>query len=155
MKILVISDSHGNDSAVCSAIYKESPDAIIHLGDGYADIPETLDIPIYQVRGNCDSYLCNSPDKQTIELEGVRIFMSHGHLYNVKTTMSSIYLAALEENASVVLFGHTHIPFADIDPQNPSLFNPGSIRRPPHNYGTLVVKDEKFSLRHRTLLKKQ
>ena len=152
MKILIISDSHGNDSAVASAIYKECPDAIIHLGDGCTDIPESLDFPCYQVCGNCDSFTCNLPNKQIIELEGVRIFMTHGHLYNVKTTMSSIYLAALEANADIALFGHTHMPFTDINPQNPALFNPGSIRRPPHSYGTLVVKDGKFNLRHRSLL---
>lgn len=152
MKILVTSDSHGNTSALNRAILKEKPDCIIHLGDGFDDVPEVLAIPCYQVSGNCDPISCNLSLTRVIELEGVRILMTHGHKYNVKNTLSPIYLAALEEGANLALFGHTHMPFADIDPDKPSFFNPGSIRNPPHSYGTIVLRDGKFSCRHRTLL---
>lgn len=152
MKALVISDSHGNPSAVSRAILKEKADCIIHLGDGCHDIPDGLDIPCYQVCGNCDSILCRLPEKLVIELEGVRLLLAHGHKYNVKNSLSPIYLSALEEGALLALFGHTHIPFSDIDDDKPSLFNPGSINRPPHSYGTIVLRDGKFSCRLRTLL---
>ncbi len=152
MKVLVVSDSHGNVSALCRAILKEKPDCIIHLGDGFNDIPEGLDIPCYRVCGNCDPISCGLSETLIIELEGVRLLLTHGHKYNVKNTLSPIYLAAMEEGARLALFGHTHIPFSDIDGDAPSLFNPGSIRHPPHSYSTIVLRDGKFSCRHRTLL---
>lgn len=62
MKILVFSDSHGNEDNMIRAVERERPftlDAIVHLGDGWRDA-EALHrlyprIPLEQVPGNCDS----------------------------------------------------------------------------------------------------
>ena len=58
MKILVFSDSHGNTDHMLTAVEREKPDRIFHLGDGWDDA-QTLhrmfpDIPLEQVPGNCD-----------------------------------------------------------------------------------------------------
>ena len=61
MKILVFSDSHGNEDNMVRAVERERPstlDAIVHLGDGWRDA-EALHrlyprIPLEQVPGNCD-----------------------------------------------------------------------------------------------------
>ena len=61
MKILVFSDSHGNEDNMIRAVERERPstlDAIVHLGDGWRDA-EALHrlyprIPLEQVPGNCD-----------------------------------------------------------------------------------------------------
>ena len=60
MKILVFSDSHGNPDHMLTAIRREAPDAIFHLGDGESDLRAVKrafpDLPIYSVRGNCDLF---------------------------------------------------------------------------------------------------
>ena len=38
MKIVIFSDSHGNQDNMRQVISKERPDAVFHLGDGRADI---------------------------------------------------------------------------------------------------------------------
>jgi len=62
MKILVFSDSHRTLSFMRTCIEKIGPDAMIHLGDHYADGEnihmEYPDILFYQVPGNCDFYSC-------------------------------------------------------------------------------------------------
>ncbi len=151
MRVLIASDSHNNSTALQHAILKEEPDAIIHLGDGYRDLPDCCDIPIYQVRGNCDSSLCGLPEKRVIELCGIRILITHGHIYNVKFTLSPLLLASLEENVSLALFGHTHVPFEDIQPKGISLINPGSLHRTPNHYGMLILRKGKFTYYPRTM----
>ena len=58
MKILVLSDSHGNVRNMEEAAARTAPRMIFHLGDCWRD-GERLhdrfpDIPFYQVPGNCD-----------------------------------------------------------------------------------------------------
>ena len=58
MKILVLSDSHGNVDNMIRAVERESPRAIFHLGDCWRDGQRLHDrfpeIPFEQVPGNCD-----------------------------------------------------------------------------------------------------
>ena len=58
MKILVLSDSHGNVSNMLQAVERESPRMILHLGDCWRDGERLRDacpeIEFYQVPGNCD-----------------------------------------------------------------------------------------------------
>ena len=58
MKLLVLSDSHGNVDNMVLAVERTHPDWILHLGDVVRDgdalhsrFPE---IPFAQVSGNCD-----------------------------------------------------------------------------------------------------
>ena len=58
MKILVLSDSHGDLSNMERAVEQSAPRMIVHLGDLWRD-GERLhsrfpDIPFHQVPGNCD-----------------------------------------------------------------------------------------------------
>lgn len=152
MRIFIASDSHNNQTALQHAILKEAPDAIIHLGDGYDDLPKNSNTPIYQVCGNCDSIFCALPEKRVIELDGVRILITHGQKYNVKFSLSSLLFAAMEEQASLVLFGHTHVPYEDIHTNGISLINPGAIYRAPHRYGMLITSKGEFSYYPRTLV---
>ena len=59
MKILVLSDSHGNLSNMVRAVDQSAPRMILHLGDCWRDgekLHELFpDIPFEQVPGNCDS----------------------------------------------------------------------------------------------------
>ena len=111
MKILVLSDSHGNLDNMVRAVEHFHPDQVIHLGDGNRDF-EALQkmyfhIPMYGVAGNCDRGV-TAPEQYVDEIGGVKLFACHGHAYGVKTTLLHLYYAALELNATLALYGHTH-----------------------------------------------
>lgn len=130
MRILVLSDSHGN-SARMRALYRDGNwNAVIFLGDGSRDADELADItggiPVYRVKGNCDMFMCDAPEIQYIFLGGKKIMLTHGHLYSVKSGLMRLSLAAREQGADAVLFGHTHNQFID-ESENLLILNPGSI----------------------------
>ena len=136
MKILVMSDSHGNDVYVAKALDREWPvDAVLHLGDFQEDEDEFAlilageDVPLYLVKGNCD-YYASVPEDRILELAGHRILMTHGHRCRVGHGIQELAHIALSCNCSIALFGHTHRP--EIDDSIPGLLilNPGSIALP-------------------------
>lgn len=118
MRILVLSDSHGNVENMARCVELTQPNAILHLGDCQRDA-EALHrlypaIPLQGVPGNCDWGAVDGPEVLT-EYGGVRILLMHGHTRNVKaSTLSAIY-AAREMGAQILLFGHTHRPLVDYD----------------------------------------
>ena len=129
MKILVLSDSHGNLENMIQAVEKETPRMILHLGDCWRD-GERLhehfpDIPFHQVPGNCD-FRPTEPAEQLLFLEDKRVLICHGHTYGVKQSLLTAGYAAKEQNLDLFLFGHTHRPL--VDKRGKTLFlNPGSI----------------------------
>ena len=129
MKILVLSDSHGNLENMILAVEKETPRMILHLGDCWRD-GERLhehfpDIPFHQVPGNCD-FRPTEPAEQLLFLEDKRVLICHGHTYGVKQSLLTAGYAAEEQNLDLFLFGHTHRPL--VDKRGKTLFlNPGSI----------------------------
>ena len=146
MKILVLSDSHGNISRMIRAVEKEAPRMIFHLGDCWLDAERLQtyfpDIPIRQVPGNCD-FRPDEPAEQLLCLEDRRILLCHGHTFGVKTSLLRAGYAAEEKDLDVFLFGHTHAPLVDL--RGKTLFlNPGSIGdklRP--TYGVLMLEHGK------------
>lgn len=129
MKIVVFSDSHRIKSAMLGVVETESPETIIHLGDHDKDSEVILstypDIPTRCVRGNCD-YSSSANEIDKFVLAGKKFFITHGHLFSVKTGLSSITRAAVDDETDILLFGHTHIPYsAELD--NLIIINPGSI----------------------------
>lgn len=132
MLVLILSDSHGNLEPMRLAVEREKPDAIIHLGDCWRDVPPLQErypqLPFYQVAGNCD-FTFLLPREQVITLEGHRIVITHGDQQGVKGSMYGVEALAREENAELLLFGHTHIPYCDYH-GTALLMNPGSIGAP-------------------------
>jgi len=131
MRILVISDTHGNyPLALRAADLAEPFDAVIHLGDGAEDaalLAQVLEIQVLQVAGNCDLN-SDAPRELLWECEGKRILLAHGDLYGVKRWMGGLEKRGLEEDADAVLFGHTHQ--AIITTRSGILFvNPGTLMR--------------------------
>ena len=129
MKILVFSDSHGHPDFMQEMIGRNRrADAVIFLGDGQRDIELMKSlfpgIAFYTVRGNCD-FGSDAPVREIINLDGARIFYTHGHYYNVKSTLYSIVCAAREAEADLVLFGHTHQALSDYE-DGLHILNPGS-----------------------------
>lgn len=146
MKILVVSDSHGDVENMCRAVELERPRMALHLGDGWHDAEALArrypDLPIEKVPGNCD-FRAHESAVRLITLMDRLVMLCHGHTLGVKTNLSLLLREAVERGAHVALFGHTHEPFVDIR-GGVVMLNPGSIgsgARP--TYGTLTFRDGK------------
>ena len=152
MKIMCISDIHGYAECLNKAIERyreENAEKLIILGDfsGYyfsssdfevAEILNNMAGSIVAVKGNCDSSQVDELFNfglgylRTIEINGIKITLTHGHIYNRKN---------LPENCGeIFLSGHTHI--GNIEKINGKVVaNPGSISKPrggsPKSYITI------------------
>ena len=144
MKILIVSDSHGNIDHMVQADEHETPDRILHLGDCWQDGVQLQKhfpmLPLEQVPGNCDFHPEEPPEK-LLFWEDKRILLCHGHTYGVKQSLLRAGYAAEQEHLDLFLFGHTHQPL--IDRRGRTFFlNPGSIGdhlRP--SYGIVTLED--------------
>lgn len=154
MKIIVVSDTHGNfDSLNKIIIDNIDAQTIIHLGDGQDDAKKLINIypnkNIIRVMGNCDN-----DNRIPTEYEGnignKKIFASHGHLYNVKLGLLNIFNQGSIKNADIILFGHTHIPL-NIFYNNRYIVNPGSLKNPPYTYAILNIDNDNVSIKINTL----
>jgi len=143
MKILVMSDSHGSKNNMLDAIDKETPGYILHLGDYERDCTAIdamyPEIPLRKVRGNCDRGYPGL-DMDEFVLCEKRFFMTHGHLHGVKMGRDKIKKAALDRNADILLFGHTHTQHYSLF-EKITIINPGSICSDNKNYAILEIKN--------------
>ena len=116
MKILLVSDSHGNYEAL-ERLYKMylNMDLYLHAGDSEQD--EWSLKPFISVRGNCDHYY---------DFQNFLVIPSpYGNIYVQHTPFISRSLIN-EHNAKIVIHGHTHI--RRNEKVNGILFiNPGAI----------------------------
>ena len=157
--ILILSDSHGKGDLAEKAAALTRPHLTIFCGDGLRDLDMRPTLhPLYAVCGNCDVFstpgMGDIEETMILNLDGVRLFITHGHRYGVKSGLGTLITKAVRENADAVIFGHTHEPL-DITllPENTMdqygiqlnkplhLFNPGSLGYAPHSFGTLTIKD--------------
>ncbi|NLM50499.1 MAG: metallophosphoesterase [Clostridiaceae bacterium] len=131
MRALVISDTHGDIKNAKSAIKLTSPDVIFHLGDLVRDAiklkEEFSHIPIHYVKGNNDFSL--APAEQVVDFGGYKIYLCHGHQFDVHYTLNRLMYRAQEKGAHAVLFGHTHRSFYETY-EDIIFLNPGSPSRP-------------------------
>lgn len=111
MLVAVVSDTHGMQEYITKVRNKiKHADVLIHLGDNIEDldyISKGFLGKVYGVRGNCD-FTSKYPNEQVIEIDGITIFICHGHKYGVKSDLTSLYFKAKEVGAQIVLFGHSH-----------------------------------------------
>ncbi|MDW0118132.1 metallophosphoesterase [Sporosarcina thermotolerans] len=127
MKIVVMSDSHGDKETV-SAVSALSADAKFHCGDSELSAEDPLLSKMHIVRGNCDSDL-RFQKSLIIEIGNKRILTVHGHEHDCKRTLLPLFYSAKEHEADIVLFGHSHLYGAEL--QDGILFvNPGSTLLP-------------------------
>ena len=151
MKVLVLSDSHGNIFNMIQAVEREAPRMVFHLGDCWRDgerlharFPE---LPFEQVYGNCDYFRGSWEAEKLLCLGDKRVLLCHGHTYGVKQSLLTAGLAAEEKDLDLFLFGHTHKPLVDM--RGKTLFlNPGSIgdyARP--TYGVVTLENGKLDAR--------
>ena len=145
-KIIILSDTHGNraDILKMQGLLNEA-DHILFAGDGAMDL-NTLPREIYNkviaVCGNCDA--CALEKERVIEIEALKILLTHGDLYGAKQGLDRLYYRAKELGADIVVYGHTH--FAAVTTEDDILFiNPGNLSKFSTNksFGYLVINDKK------------
>lgn len=156
MKLLVVSDTHGDAGQLERAIEQEKDaDALIFLGDGFRDTEDIEylypNMKIYLVSGNCDTG-CYAPTEGLAPFGGILFFYTHGHMYDVKNGLYKIAYAAKQRGADVVLFGHTHCAVTEkID--GITLFNPGSLSAwcGRGTYGVITIRSGSAEFEHKKL----
>ena len=158
-RFAVVADTHSKPHpATAERIRELAPDVILHAGDiGELSVLDQLAelAPVFAVRGNIDVKTSKVPDVVTLELmDGermkLRILLLHIAVYGPKLRAEVARLAT-SERASLVVCGHSHVPFIGKD-RGLTLFNPGSIgpRRfqLPILLGTIDVSRESARLTH-------
>lgn len=136
---LILSDTHG-DLFEAKKILNQYPqiDGMIHLGDYYKDAVQLQNqfpnLECIMVPGNCD-FVSNVPEEKVLEIEGQKIFLSHGHYYGVKNGTGRLESKALKEGYHALLFGHTHIPLLKYTSSS-LILNPGSLGYPRGHSGS-------------------
>jgi putative phosphoesterase len=166
MTLLILSDSHGRPDRIREAVDRVKPDGILFAGDGLrdlaaCDLPDSpMGCPLWAVAGNCDwlvsplvvgGEVLEPSDEELIVAEGIRILLIHGHRYGVKGGLGQAIARAVEREADVLVFGHTHLPVElHLSPDAPrtdfgvtkplTVFNPGSLGDRNASFGTLTLR---------------
>lgn len=131
-KILIISDTHKLHKNLDIVLEKELPaDCIFHAGDVEGrewEIEFGYGCQTYIVRGNND-FFAKLPSEVEIQMNGHKIFMTHGHADLVTMTLEHLKRKARAKQADIVIFGHTHKPYLEFE-KDMVIMNPGSLSYP-------------------------
>ncbi len=159
LRLAVVADTHGQPHpATAGLLAAQRPDRILHAGDigdlavldGLAKLAK-----VTAVRGNIDVHAPELPDAITIDvrdLDGplVTLLLVHIAVYGPKLRADVAKLARAE-GASIVVCGHSHVPFIGRD-KGIAMVNPGSIgpRRfhLPIVFAAMDVSRERISMHH-------
>jgi putative phosphoesterase len=163
LTIACVADTHSQPhAAIAARLAALAPDAILHAGD--IGDPAVIDqlaatAPVFAVRGNIDTRSA-FPDVFTLDVVGpdapedgdarLRIYLTHIAV-NGPRLRTDVARAALAERASLVVCGHSHVPFIGRD-HALTVFNPGSIgpRRfqLPIVFGAIAITPQAVRLAH-------
>jgi putative phosphoesterase len=154
LKLAVVADTHSSPHPSTAKLLGDiAPDAILHGGDigDLAVLDELRAIaPVYAVRGNIDTKARDLPDILVIDAGPLRMLLTHIAVYGPKLR-AEVAAAAKRAKASLVVCGHSHVPFIGID-RGLTIFNPGSIgpRRfsLPILFGTITLTPAGVKLAH-------
>ncbi|WP_342558801.1 metallophosphoesterase [Metasolibacillus sp. FSL K6-0083] len=130
MKILVMSDTHGDAEVIRHVRNQhEDIDVLIHCGDSELSYEHPHLAGMIRVRGNCDHTDTRFPDEQVVSHGDVKIFVTHGHLFQVKSSLLNLTYRAKELGATICCFGHSHLLGAEMI-DGILYINPGSLLMP-------------------------
>lgn len=143
LKLLIFSDSHHSIGNMYDAVLLERPDMVLHLGDCVPDAEDLSNacdgLDMIYVPGNCD-YGSSAAPSILREIAGIRVFLTHGHLFGVKQGLLQLEAEAKRLGAQLVCFGHTHQPFLQ---QRDGIWflNPGSCSAISGNYAIVTLEN--------------
>jgi uncharacterized protein len=159
MRLVLVADTHSAphpDSA--KHIAAQHPDHILHAGD-VGDLAVLDDLakvaPLTAVRGNIDVRAPDLPDAITIDVRDgdhtlITLLLLHIAVYGPKLRAEVARLARAE-GASIVVCGHSHVPFIGRD-KGISVVNAGSIgpRRfqLPIVFAVMDISRERVAMHH-------
>lgn len=133
-KILIVSDSHANTTWLNFFDFNEY-DNVIHAGDHCLSSKQIAKITPYYVDGNNDwgkqHILKFKINELTFLLTHGDEYLNYGGYQNDKWA-DNLYKLALQNQADIVVFGHTHIPVIK-KINHVTLINPGSVSFSRHN----------------------
>lgn len=134
MKYLVVSDNHGDRNVLVQLanFWQGKVDGMFHCGDSELDPTDELWQKYIVVRGNCD-YHPQFDNECVINLDEDRIYLTHGHLFNVNMGLTDLSFSARDKKATLCFYGHTHKLAAEME-QDILFLNPGSISQPRGQY---------------------
>ena len=144
-----MSDTHG-DSQVIDKVrgFYPNVEAIIHCGDSELAFSHTALAGIRKVRGNCDTEVA-FPNEAVFDVGGVTFFVTHGHLFNVKSSILSLSYRAKEVGAQIACFGHSHMLGAEMI-DDVLFLNPGSLLKPrgrkEKSFAVVNIRDDQFQV---------
>lgn len=125
MKVLLVSDSHGNNAVLDEVIEKHrDADSIVHCGDIECD--EFVYSNLLTVRGNND-YWGDFPERRILHFGNHRVLVMHSHQTYFRQRLEYLSRMAREENCDIVFYGHTHVASDDVC-NGVQRINPGSLR---------------------------
>lgn len=126
MKFLITSDVHG-DLHTLEKIIKKHKDIDYHLnaGDMCMDQKYLERYHIVSVKGNND-FGSDLPYFRFLDLNGLKVLLTHGHLEHVKFGMDRIKLKAKMMEADICIFGHTHQRYMMVE-AGILFINPGAL----------------------------
>ena len=149
--VVVLADTHirrGSRRRLSDGVLAEldRADVILHAGDLL--VPELLDelagfAPVHAVLGNNDHELVGRlPEQLALDIDGVRIAMVHD---SGPRAGRAGRLRRRFPDATLVVFGHSHVPLDELGIDGQRLFNPGSPTerrmQPAHTLGILELED--------------
>jgi uncharacterized protein len=157
LRLAVVSDTHSHPHpATVTRLAALAPAAILHAGD-VGDLKVLDDLatiaPVHAVRGNIDTRARDLPDALVLDIASavpLRILLTHIAVYGPKLR-TPVARMAKAEGATLVVCGHSHVPFIGAD-HGITLFNPGSVgpRRftLPIVFGTIDITPSGVRLAH-------
>jgi uncharacterized protein len=163
LRLVAVADTHSQPHpATAERLRALAPAAILHGGDiGDLGVLDELAAiaPVFAVRGNIDIRARDLPDILLIDLvrrdhdggaRALRILLTHIAVAGPRLR-PEIAKRAREAGASLVVCGHSHVPFIG-EERGITMFNPGSIgpRRfhLPIVFGTIDVSPRGVRLAH-------
>ena len=159
LRLVLVADTHSAPHPDAHRhIAAQQPDHILHAGDiGDLAVLDGLAAlaPLTAIRGNIDVHASNLPDAITLDVRDdagslVRLLLFHIALYG-PMLRADVAKRARAENASIVVCGHSHVPFMGRD-KGIVIVNPGSIgpRRfqLPIVFGVMDISRERISMHH-------
>lgn len=145
MKILAMSDTHGDTSAIDSVLREQTDiDAVVHCGDVDDDsdylaghLPQMM--PFVAVSGNND-WFAQHPRFVCCTWGGVPFYITHGHMERVRSGHAGLVAAAQAKKCRVALYGHTHRAVT-VTEEGILLVNPGALRYPDYSYAIVHIEN--------------